>query len=148
MSLKMRGEVLDEVVKRLRSGEYKQGHSALRRLAKDGGPDLFCCLGVMCEIAVEEGVLVRLDTDVPGTSYGYKVPGQDATHTAYLPPAVIEWAGVVSDQEKEASLEEYHYEERGSFDVGSNDSLTAMNDNGKHDFLAIADWMEANVERV
>lgn len=148
MSLKMRGEVLDEVVKRLRSGKYKQGSSALRRKAKDGGPDRFCCLGVMCEIAVEEGVLVRLDTDFPGTSYGYKVAGQDSTYTAYLPPAVIEWAGMVSDQEKEASHEEYHYEERGSFDFGTHDSLAAMNDNGRYNFPAIADWMEANVERV
>lgn len=148
MSLKMRGEVLDEVVKRLRSGEYAQGQSALRRMTKDGGPDKFCCLGVMCEVAVDEGVIARLDTSVPGTSYGYKVAGQDEVYTAYLPPAVIEWAGMVSDHEKEASEGEYHYEERGSFDVGLNDSLAAMNDNGKHDFPAIADWMEANVVRV
>lgn len=148
MSLKMRGEVLDEVVKRLRSGEYAQGNSALRRKTKGGGPDRFCCLGVMCEIAVEEGVLTRMDAEVPGTSYAYSTTGENEAYTAYLPPSVVEWAGMVSDQEKEASHEEYHYEERGSFDVGLNDSLAAMNDNGKHDFPAIADWMEANVVRV
>lgn len=145
MSLKMRGEVLDEVVKRLRSGDYVQGSSALRRTTVDGS--VFCCLGVMCEMAVEEGILVRLDPSWPSSPYGYRVLGQDATYTAYLPPAVIEWAGIVSDHEKEASLGEY-YEERGSFDFGSDDSLASMNDGGEHDFPAIADWMEANVVRV
>lgn len=143
MSLKMRGEVLDEVVKRLRSGKYKQGRSALR--LKGPEVDTFCCLGVMCEIAVEEGVAERSPFDPDDRSYFYG--GIDGGSNIYLPEEVVDWAGIVSDIEKEVSLGEYWYEQRGSFGEGKFDSLAVMNDDGKT-FPEIADWMEANVERV
>jgi hypothetical protein len=145
MSLKMRGEVLDEVVKRLRSGAYKQGEAALRKKGEDGEPDTFCCLGVMCEVAVEAGVVtVRYGGD-ERWSYDYVSPdGTD--ESAYLPPAVIEWAGIVSDVEKywEGT---YHYESRGHYGEDATESLSIMNDSG-HDFDDIADWMVENVVRV
>lgn len=143
MSLKMRGEVLDEVVRRLRSGKYKQGQSALR--LKDPEGDAFCCLGVMCEMAVEEGVVERGPFDSDDRSYWY---GDDEEgNNIYLPDKVVDWAGIVSDVEKEMSLGDYWYEQRGSFGEGEFDSLAVMNDDGKT-FPEIADWMEANVERV
>lgn len=49
---KMDPEYKAEWLKRLRSGEYEQGK---RYLNKD---DKFCCLGVLCEIGVERGILV------------------------------------------------------------------------------------------
>lgn len=143
MGLKMRGEVLDEVVKRLRSGKYKQGQSALRLKAPEA--DAFCCLGVMCEIAVEEGVVERGPFDPDDRSYWYG--GVEEGNNIYLPDKVVDWAGIVSDVEKEMSLGDYWYEQRGSFGEGKFDSLAVMNDDGKT-FLEIADWMEANVERV
>lgn len=46
-------EVMQEWVRRLRSGDYGQGRGRLRR------GDRFCCLGVLCEIAFERGVVDR-----------------------------------------------------------------------------------------
>lgn len=147
MSLKMRGEVLDEVVRRLRSGEYKQGQSALRRVGENDGPDTYCCLGVMCEVAVEQGVITNDGAQwrIGGTSYSYR-DGKEIS-TSYLPNAVIEWAGMVSDMEKNPSWGEYHYEQRGSWGEDEDQCLAVMNDRGMP-FPEIADWMEANVERV
>lgn len=42
-------------VKALRSGEYKQGYGYLHY--KRGGKDKFCCLGVLCDLAVKNGVI-------------------------------------------------------------------------------------------
>ena len=146
MSLKMRGEVLDEVIKRLRSGEYKQGQRGLRLKGAVGAPDTFCCLGVMCEMAVEAGVVERRNADPDDGTYWYG-DGDDIGNNIYLPEKVVDWAGIVSDIEKESSMDEYHYEQRGSFGESRFGSLAVMNDDGKP-FLEIADWMEANVERV
>lgn len=149
MGLKMKGEVLDEVVRRLRSGEYQQGAAALRRLPTQdqGEGDRYCCLGIVCEMAVEAGVLSIVSTPTqPGASYGYAVK-PTTVYTAYLPPAVIEWAGIVSDMEKYPDMGDHYYEERGQWGEGHDLSLASMNDSAMP-FPEIADWMEANVERV
>lgn len=148
MGLKMKGEALDELVKRLRSGEYVQGQGALRRHAdEDETVDTYCCLGVMCEMAVEAGIVHLVETDIPGHSFGYQAPNGAEAHTAYLPAAVIEWAGLVSDLRKYPDLGDYHYEERGQFSELEDLSLAQMNDSGKP-FPEIANWLVANVERV
>lgn len=139
MSLKMRGEVLDEVIKRLRSGDYRQGRNTLRQRSEDG--DRYCCLGVICEIAVEEGVINRTDM---GGWYSY---GPEGVYDAmYLPEKVVDWAWIVSDVEKEWSGD-YYYEQRGQYGENGLDALAVMNDDGVP-FSDIADWMEANVVRV
>lgn len=147
MSLKMRGEVLDELIKRLRSGQYKQGQSALRLRGRVGGaPDTYCCLGVLCEMAVEAGVVYRGAADPDDSTYWYGEDRGDANNI-YLPDGVVDWAGIVSDIEKEQGLGEYYYEQKGTFGENKFDSLAVMNDDGKT-FPEIADWLEANVERV
>lgn len=52
----MNQEVKAQWIADLRSGKYPQGRGALRN--SDG---TFCCLGVLCEIAVDNGVLVRTE---------------------------------------------------------------------------------------
>ena len=47
----MNKEVKKKWVDALRSGEYAQGRSSLR------DHDEYCCLGVLCELAVKEGVI-------------------------------------------------------------------------------------------
>ena len=39
----------------LRSGDYEQARGYLH-LAPKGGKDSFCCLGVLCEVAIADGV--------------------------------------------------------------------------------------------
>jgi len=68
----------------LRSGKYKQARSALA--TKDG----YCCLGVLCQLAVDSGVPIKVKEVRSGlgavTSY------DDARFL--LPTAVQEWAGL------------------------------------------------------
>lgn len=148
MGLKMKGSVLDELVKRLRSGEYAQGTGALRVRAASGR-DLYCCLGVMCEMAVEDGVIERKSNSDVGSAYSYSSGMGEYEYNAYLPPAVIDWAGILSDVEKSLTYEDYHYhyEERGQWGDGGDDALAVMND-ARMPFPEIADWLVANVERV
>lgn len=84
--------VIEEWVEALESGEYEQGRAALRvpgRFA--GNADRYCCLGVLCEIAVKHGVTTRTSNDS-----GY----WDSTLEGYvnnvLPTDVVAWAGVGS----------------------------------------------------
>lgn len=77
-------EIMQEWAERLESGKYKQGRGALRR---DDGT--FCCLGVLCEIAVEAGVIPQpIQTVWTGGKFAYD--GQ----TNLLPESVFTWAGL------------------------------------------------------
>lgn len=72
----------------LESGNYKKGKSALRTKL-----DSYCCLGVLCQMAVEEGVTQLIDRANEYDAYGYG-PSEDLYSTAFLPQDVREWAGV------------------------------------------------------
>lgn len=49
-----RDAIRAEWIRRLRSGEYQQGRGYLKR-EEAIGKTLYCCLGVLCEIFVENG---------------------------------------------------------------------------------------------
>lgn len=88
----MKERVKDLWVEALLSGDYDQGRGYLR---SDKG---FCCLGVLCDLAVEEGVGtwgkpgdVEVTTDRTARAFEPK----DSESSAWdLPPAVLEWAGI------------------------------------------------------
>ena len=82
----------------LRSGEYKQGQNVLHAY-NSVGEERFCCLGVLCDIAVKHNVVARSDEarrnfpsidnlQTAGFSYGWQSAMVD------LPVEVIEWAGL------------------------------------------------------
>lgn len=79
----MNPEVKQKWIKALRSGEYKQAKGQLTTLT---GED--CCLGVLCKLAVAEGVIA------PSTKEEKYVTYDRETHI--LPQKVIIWAGVDS----------------------------------------------------
>lgn len=84
----MEQEIADRWADALESGKYKQGKFLLN------SPEGFCCLGVLCEIAVEDGVVEKIDPDGSGYTR-YHAPGNPNNYdTAFLPDAVVEWAGV------------------------------------------------------
>lgn len=99
----------------LRSDEYAQGTFSLR--SKE---DEFCCLGVLCDIAVKEGIIPEPD---PGNT-DYIYGREDDAETAGLPRAVQEWSGVPL-----------------LGDRGDDHSLAYLNDQGKS-FAFIADIIE------
>lgn len=104
-------------VEALLSGKYIQGHGYLRT-----SDDKFCCLGVLCDLAVKEGVIPK-ETKDRDISFLY------AGSSAFLPTAVVEWSGLPhADSDKDGRL--------------TTESLAADNDGGVP-FSTIADTIDA-----
>lgn len=117
----MNAEVKQEWLRRLRSGEYTQGKARLKR-QNPNGQVTHCCLGVLCDIAVERGVV-----DVKIGRFGLHHFIDDiSTDVAVLPWKVQEWAGLA---------------ERGNRVYMGNTTLATLNDNGVS-FEEIADLIE------
>lgn len=71
---------VEKWVEALESGEYLQGHGELRHLNE------FCCLGVACDVAIKDGLDLRVTRS--GGSYIYN------NSSGYLPEAVVEYYGL------------------------------------------------------
>lgn len=54
--IKLKPEIKARWLAALRSGHYQQGYGRLRTRYTDDRPDEFCCLGVLTDLAVGEGV--------------------------------------------------------------------------------------------
>lgn len=104
----------------LRSGEYKQGAGRLRY----SDDNSFCCLGVLCELAAQAGVIGPYDP----------LEGRYDGASATLPPSVMGWAGLEDN--------------RGRY-VGQDNSkeLSQENDGGKT-FAEIADIIASEPEKL
>lgn len=81
----MNADVKAAWVAALRSGEYEQGHYVLHST-----DDRFCCLGVLCQLGVEAGVIR------PGVSDGDKYAYGTDSSTSALPFEVMAWSGIDS----------------------------------------------------
>lgn len=103
----------------LRSGEYAQGSMRLQR-----SDNTFCCLGVLCDLAVKAGVIAEPVQELNNGSYMYG----SVQNSAFLPREVAQWADV---------------DRWGQLRDGPDTShdLASMNDNGAT-FEAIADVIE------
>lgn len=111
-------------LKELRSGEWKQGQGALMNDADEA-----CCLGVLCDIAIREGVVKPWKLNV--TSFWNKRQWEVDKAFETLPPKVQHWAGLTSDNPV--------------IDTGTmNENLAAINDGGAS-FKRIADLIEKNL---
>ncbi len=118
----MNPEVKQMWVAALRSGEYEQGTLRLR-----SHDDKYCCLGVLCDLAVKAGVDIRILSQ--GGEYTYD---GDAVS---LPDVVQEWAGLSdndNDTPQDPMIETELYGSR---------QLSQLNDN-KHSFEEIADLID------
>lgn len=82
----MDAAIKDAWVEDLRSGKYEQGKSVLRTET-----DKFCCLGVLCEIAVMNDVIPA--PELTGAEYRYGDPSGDRS-AAVLPGVVQDWSGL------------------------------------------------------
>lgn len=122
--------VVREWVKNLESGLYKQGKSALVTLAGESNnnkDDKFCCFGVLCDMAVVEGVIG--DPTEFGNNLGYG----EIESTAFLPQEVMDWAGI-------ASPDGVYTDDRGN-----SHTLAGRNDRGAS-FKKIAEIIKSNPE--
>jgi len=102
----------------LRSGEYKQGKEALRRGEK------FCCLGVLCVLAIKSGVEVNVSSTRIDGADKYQFDGEGW----FLPKVVQEWAELDSDNPSD----------------GLGNTLSNLNDNNVP-FTQIADLIEEHL---
>ena len=81
----MNPQVKEKWLNALRSGEYQQTQTALRK--EDG----FCCLGVLCDLYIKEKNEQWVwDGD---SKYGIKC-GSKNVYYSHLPRSVMEWAGL------------------------------------------------------
>lgn len=114
----------------LRSGKYPQTHGALQRVrpGEERQPVGFCCLGVLCEQAVKEGIVIRVGRPDSYGRVGYTDPLTSITQYGLLPVAVVAWAGL----ENESG---FYTEEHGT--------PIFLNDSGST-FDQIADFIEEN----
>lgn len=116
---KMTPEVKAKWLEALRSGEYEQGRQFLRTRDNE-----FCCLGVLCDLAVKAGVIEEPTADGWG-EYRYGDGGEQSG----LPDEVSDWAGIDT--------------QLGRFSHGGVDTALAfLNDRGTP-FSEIADIIES-----
>lgn len=111
----MNPEIKKLWVDALKSGEYEQGRGALCV------GESFCCLGVLCDLAVKQGARVRVAKERDKTTYD--------SRSACLPPSVSDWAGL------DNAWGEYKTNTRGD------GNLANLNDVGKT-FNQIAYYIE------
>ena len=122
----MNRKIAEKWMDALRSGEYAQCTGALNAPGEG-----HCCFGVLCELAVDDGVPVETMEKV--LHNGRRIVGYDG-HVDVPPPAVQDWAEVLSQS---GELDQYH-EVFG-------DDLVQWNDNGAT-FAEIADMIETEWE--
>lgn len=80
-------EVVAEWVKELRSGDYRQGKDYLRV------GDMFCCLGVLCDMAVKAEVI---PVPKPSLLIGSRTNFDYAGETKHLPREIQHWTGILT----------------------------------------------------
>lgn len=116
----MRADIAERWIAALESGNYAQGTGCLRTTG-----DSFCCLGVLTDLAIFDGVDLAWKTSEIVNLY--EVGGK----SRILPVQVMDWAGMRSVV--------------GSYGNGESHALSVRNDEGAT-FNEIAAIIRANVD--
>jgi len=126
----------------LRSGEYPQTIGALQRTSDRVGPIGFCCLGVACEVAIQDGLeLQKFDLIGQPDLVRYGTTLKDCSGDV-LPTEVAEWYGFQDENPKlvmPVKTDAYLF-----MDVDRERQVraTTLNDSRRFDFNEIADAFE------
>lgn len=127
----MKRSIMKRWVKALRSGEYEQTKDKL--VSED---DSFCCLGVLCNLSVDDGVGEWRHDHILGRWFFQCNEYFDFKDAMELPESVREWAGMNScDGAIRTDISPYS--------LIYPPTLAELNDNGKS-FKEIADIIEKN----
>lgn len=118
-------------VKALRSGEYVQGQNQLCTIGEKGKPDMFCCLGVLCDLAVRKGLVPTSQINVE----------HDGNMTYFdeeyrLPSKIQKWVGLSDESGTYKDIVD---------EIQVRTDLVTMNDDG-FSFDKIADIIESAPE--
>ena len=124
--MSMNPEIKQQWVAALRSGEYRQGKHVLHNVDEN----TYCCLGVLCDLAVKAGVIqlgaVDYNSEVDGDVQAYGGAGDKTT----LPLSVQEWA----------CLDDFNPDVIDN--EGDESSLAGLNDEKNYTFEQLADLIE------
>ncbi len=133
MSEKMNPEIKKQWVTALRSGDYKQGKTAL--CTSEG----HCCLGVLSDLhAKAMGIPGPVDSGpLNSTRYCY------LNEVSYLPQEVCQWAGL-SDRSPTVPLDDDELMRLGLGSGPTNPPLAELNDH-HCTFKEIADFIETQL---
>lgn len=112
----------------LRSGEYKQGAGRLHRVIN--GEELFCCLGVACDLAWRDGAVDR-EPSTGGVYMAFRYEGMDC----YPPVEVRERFDT-----DEVRINVFEYEDSAGNQYA--ERLDELNDEVGLTFSQIADLIE------
>lgn len=124
----MKEDIKNTWVNALRSGKYKQGKNLLK--LETNGQYNYCCLGVLCELAVENKIIEESSIKhflfpSPGGSHYFE------NGKSYLEDKVLEWSGISTNN--------------GKFDTDKNGlpiTLAKLNDDEGYTFEEIANVIE------
>ncbi len=118
----MKIEVKEKWVAALRSGDYPRGKGCLSNAGK------FCPLGVLCEVAIKEGLDIHTKQLTPLNGiHSMSYDGEKS----FLPWSVSHWCGLSNDSPVVVLIKN-----------GSLIPLTALNDTFDYSFEKIADLIE------
>jgi len=110
----MNPEIKEQWIARLLDPNAKQGRGLLT------SPEGDCCLGVLCKMAVEAGVIESFDDD------GFVAYGSGETHV--LPWEVSEWAELPQGQPDVSSPLDFSGAAETPYEKGSPVGLAVLND--------------------
>jgi hypothetical protein len=135
--MKIRREIYEEWLKRLRSGDYQKGVSYLRV------GDKYCCWGVLCEIAVEADIVTKVlasnfDSGYQNGIYAYQevnlYDGSGVNESVRAPLEVVGyWMGALGSPDETPGDRPFWRAVR---------DLTNLNDTGVS-FMQIANVIES-----
>lgn len=155
----MKQEIVDRWITKLRSGEYNQTNGFLgSTVERPDRPAGYCCLGVLCEIAVEDGILTRQSFDTGSVAYGDEEEFNTADYQqSFLPASTVAWLGrETPDEGSRVDVTNIYFdvtdvqERLDMQDITSYDrfqgrivvSASTLNDHHKFTFNDIADLLE------
>ena len=140
----MNQDVKDQWLTALRSGDYEQG----TRSGLHSRDNKFCCLGVLCDLAVKAGVLPKAVQVGGNQNYEYRDTdpkrlnnGQPSLNGGYAPYEVMRWAGL-SDCNPPMTVPDG---KQTVPDGKRTDTLALLNDSGNYDFAQLANLIEAQL---
>lgn len=130
---KMTPEVKVWWLEALRSDRFRKGQGNLRAIDPNDGLTYHCCLGVLCEVAIEHG----LDLDVQFASD--KRTAYFQGEALLLPDEVVQWAGLSKNGPDVWFTDPAGHRQKME--------VTVVNDSNdpEYDFDQIADLIEASL---
>lgn len=116
-------------------GEYVQAKGYLKKIDTLTGEASYCCLGVLCDLAIKDGVEVEYVERETSLRFG----AYDS-YFSWLPRSVQDWAGLTSDTGKFGGGYISYVGDDGEEEVA--DTLMALNDGAEYNFSEIAGVIE------